>query len=172
MLVDVKTVLSRPIVPQLICVLWIFLALEQIIHSVMSHSSLEQSLTRPHRSSPQVEEAHASIHEIWHVPLFGDYVPQHIGEDIKQSMLHLKVVGILFAHKEQMSHVLIQTADGHQRLFRVGDTLPGGAVLKRITSDAVLIRSHGELERLSFSKQSLPFEPPAKPLGALHEDTY
>ena len=80
-------------------------------------------------------------------------------------MLDLKVVGIMFANTEGDSHVIIRTAGGHEQTFRVGDSLPGGVVIKRITPEGVLIGRNGALESLSLPKNALIFEPAAKPLG-------
>ena len=50
-------------------------------------------------------------------------------------------------------------------MFRVGDTIPGDAVIKRIMPDGVLLMREGVMESLSLPKNELIFEPPPKPMG-------
>ncbi len=99
------------------------------------------------------------------MPFFGNYVPKNLNTtDVKQSLLNLKVVGIMLAKPEKDSQVILHTAGGRDQTFRVGDTLPGGVIIKQITPDGVFVERKGELESLSFPKNELIFEAPAKPL--------
>ena len=98
-------------------------------------------------------------------PIFGVYLPGDLlGADIKRSMLDLKVVGIIVSSRPRESQVIVRAALGHEAAFRVGDTMPGGAVIKRITADGILVLRNGTLESLSLPKNDLIFEAPAKPL--------
>ncbi len=100
-----------------------------------------------------------------HMPFFGEHVPDNLHDaNVKQSMLDLHVVGILFAKNEQNSQVIIRAAGGREQIYGVGDSLPGGVVIKRITPEGVLVGQNGSLESLSFPKNELIFEPPVKPL--------
>ncbi|MCC5015734.1 MULTISPECIES: type II secretion system protein N [unclassified Legionella] len=97
--------------------------------------------------------------------LFGDYVPTNLADaDIKQSMLDAEVVGVMFATKEEESQVIIRAGGGGQKTYVVGDVLPGGAIIKRITEKGVVVLHKGVLESLSLPKNELIFEAPAKPL--------
>lgn len=79
-------------------------------------------------------------------------------------MLNLEVVGIILATKEEDSKVIIRASDGTEAVYYIGDTLPGGALIKRITEEGILVMRNGELESLSFPRNELIFEPPAKAL--------
>lgn len=102
----------------------------------------------------------------WLTPVFGDYVPQNIHDGIiKQSNLALTLVGILFSSDAQESQVIIRTTDGIDSVYQTGDTIPGGAVILRISAEGVLIKRHEGIERLiipvtplSFSLQPRLFE--------------
>ncbi len=97
--------------------------------------------------------------------LFGTYIPANLSEaDIKQSMLDLRVLGILFADKEEDSQVIISSAGGVEKYYLIGDSLPGGAVIKHITAESVVVLHNGTLESLSLPKNELIFNPPAQPL--------
>lgn len=96
---------------------------------------------------------------------FGEYIPSDMrASNIKKSMLNVKLVGIFYAANLDESEVLIESAGGDVRVYRLNHKIPGGAVLKSIMFDAVLVEREGELERLSLPKQELMFEPVAKPL--------
>lgn len=97
--------------------------------------------------------------------LFGDYVPANISEgDIKQSSLDVEVVGIMFATKENESQVILRISGGKEEFFVIDDNLPGGAIIKRISKEGVVVLHNGVLESLSLPKNELIFDEPAKPL--------
>jgi len=95
--------------------------------------------------------------------LFGVYVPNDLNS-VKKSMLDLILVGILYADKIEESQVILRSASGVEQNYKLGDTIPGDAVIKRITSGGVLVERNGILESLSLPKNELTFEPVAKPL--------
>ena len=166
MLVDVKAILSRPIVPKVLCFTLVFLLLWQVTASVGSFFSITRMPTVGSSINEIKAETKRNSTTAQNTPFFGDYVPNNLNDaDVKQSMLDLTVVGIMFSNDEKNSHVIIRTAGNGEKSFAVGDSLPGGAIIKRITPDGVLIRRNGALESLSLPKSSLTFEPPAKPLG-------
>ncbi len=94
------------------------------------------------------------------VSFFGDYVPSEVGAaGVKRSSLKLSVVGILFASEAAASHVMLELSDHTVKLFRVGDTVPGGAIIKRITPEGILLMHDGVMESLSLPKNELFFSP-------------
>ncbi len=114
---------------------------------------------------PPLKVQSQSNDKIIYSSLFGDYVPTDLNEaDIKQSMLNVELVGILFADKIEDSQVIIRDAGGEERNYRIGDSISGGAVIKRIMVDGILVEHNGSLERLNLPKQDLSFEPVARPL--------
>jgi general secretion pathway protein C len=160
--------------PQLICLVLAILLVWQVLSGVYSLFSLDKALLVSH---DQPRETQNNLQKRAKVvkaqPIFGDYVPKNINEaEVKQSMLDLKVVGIMFAKDSKRSHVIIQTSSGLEQTFRVGDSLPGGAVIKGITADGMLVMRNGSLESLSLPKTTLIFEPPAAPLGSSNEEGF
>ncbi len=94
------------------------------------------------------------------VHLFGEYIPDDVGASgVKRSALNISVVGILFDADEKQSHVMLELSEHQVKVFGVGDTLPGGAVIKRITPEGVLLQHQGVLESLSLPKNELRFSP-------------
>jgi len=97
--------------------------------------------------------------------LFGAYVPANLSDaEIKQSMLDVQVVGVMFSDKEKNSQVIIRSNNGEEKYYVVGDTLPGGAVIKHISGQGVVVLHNGSLESLSLPKNELIFDGPVKPL--------
>lgn len=112
-----------------------------------------------------VVEKQGSVESILQSSLFGVYVPNDLNEtSVKKSMLNVTLVGILFADNMHESQVIIGSANGEEKTYRLADTIPGDAVIKRITANGVLVERHGNLESLSLPKNALAFEPVAKPL--------
>lgn len=96
---------------------------------------------------------------------FGVYVPNDLNEDnVKKSMLDVTLVGILLADKVDDSQVIIRSHGGDEKTYKIGDAIPGGALIKRIMAGGVLVERNGALESLSLPKNDLTFEPVAEPL--------
>lgn len=102
---------------------------------------------------------------ILHSTLFGVYVPNGLNESsVQKSMLNVTIVGIMFSADEEHSQVIIRSAGGEEKTYKLGDSIPGGVIIKRITASGVLVEHDGNLESLSLPKNELLFEPVAKPL--------
>ncbi|WP_131781758.1 type II secretion system protein N [Legionella gresilensis] len=113
-------------------------------------------------NSKQIKITTNSI--IFTKPLFGDYIPVINEVDIKESTLDVEIVGIMFSPNSGDSQVIIKDTAGEERTYIAGDTLPGGAVVKRINENSVVVLYNGSLESLSLPKIELLFNKPAKPL--------
>ncbi len=161
---DLKAYLFRPVIAQGMCLFFIFLMIVQGISLTMQFwqsGKASASQSRPVQLGNSQETKQDAQKLTW--PLFGEYVPKQFGGmGIKQSKLDLEVVGILYSPRAEASQVIVRTSTGDEKLFNIGQTLPGNALIKGISPDAVLVLYHGELERLSLSKRSLTFEPPLK----------
>jgi general secretion pathway protein C len=150
---------------------WISVALVALFSAliIVEFTSLRFSSVRvPVTSEPTNIAAAAqqdSFESVLNASLFGIYVPTDLNENsVKKSMLNVTLVGILFADKMDDSQVIIRASNGEEKTYRVGDTIPGDAVVKRIMAGGVLVERHGALESLSLPKNELTFEPVAEPL--------
>ncbi|MFZ5514108.1 MAG: type II secretion system protein N [Pseudomonadota bacterium] len=54
---------------------------------------------------------------------------------------------------------LIAASGQPERVYRLGDSLPGGAILRSVQADHVLLERAGALERLALPKDALPSGP-------------
>jgi general secretion pathway protein C len=97
-------------------------------------------------------------------PLFGVYTPGLSDAEIKQSTLDLQIVGIMYSPDNQESQVIIRASGGSEQTYIIGDKLPGGAKIKRISKKGIVVLYNGSLESLSLPQNELLFDEPAKPL--------
>lgn len=111
------------------------------------------------------EKKEASFDSVLNANLFGVYVSGDLNEDnVKKSMLNVTLAGIMQADKNDESQVIIRSAGGDEKTYKIGDKIPGGAVIKRIMANGVLVERNGALESLGLPKNDLVFEPVPKPL--------
>lgn len=116
----------------------------------------------PRSAKPQEKEVQ-NVSFILKSSLFGIYVPNDLNH-IKKSMLNLTLSGILLGNSKEESQIIIRSAGGEENTFKMGDKLPGGAIIKKIMPAGVLVEHNGVLESLSLPESELRFEPVAKPL--------
>lgn len=166
--VIIKNVLSNTKTPQVLAaVLGLLLVLEWGL-GVREARQLDR-VTEP-RNPPHVNIAQPlkqpKQHKAAHVELFGMYTPDGIeGIGIEQSKLNAFILGILYSSNEQSSQVLLEVPGHENKVFSVGDTIPGGAVIKRITPEDIILMRGGVMERLSLPKKALDFAPLPQPMG-------
>lgn len=113
------------------------------------------------KKSQEVIDNHSAL---FSMPLFGAYTPGLSDAEIKQSTLDLEIVGIMYSPDKQESQVIIRAGGGGEQTYVIGDKLPGGAKIKRITKKGIVVLYNGSLESLSLPQNELLFDEPAKPL--------
>lgn len=91
----------------------------------------------------------------WH--LFGQSPESVSGKDsVAETQLQLKLLGIMFLSKNpENASGIIQADDGQQKKYRLGDELPGGAVLQAVEADRVLLKRGERQESLLLKKDSV-----------------
>lgn len=119
--------------------------------------------TSPTVVEPVTEEVITTKSSLFTRSLFGEYIPTS-ESNIKQSSLDVVLVGIMYSGDNGPSQVLIKGSDGEEHVYAIGDSLPGGAIIKKINKDSVIVLYKGVLERLLLPKEELHFEEPSKPL--------
>lgn len=71
------------------------------------------------------------------------------GFDAPETSLNLKMVG---RRAGEGGSAIIQTPDRKQGVYRVGDEIISGVVLKTVTPDYIVLSLNGRLERLTFER--------------------
>ncbi|OGV50033.1 MAG: hypothetical protein A3F46_06010 [Legionellales bacterium RIFCSPHIGHO2_12_FULL_42_9] len=158
---DLIAFLNRPLFPKLLCAFWgilLLLVLMQVKSTLWPAERQNLTILSTNQEEPNVQQSLA-------MPLFGHYaaVNPH-GGVMKQSTLDVTIIGIMYSSKASHSQVLIRLNNGEEHSYLVGDELPGGAIIKRIKADSVVILFQGTLEVLNLPKTKLQFDEPAKPL--------
>ncbi len=69
-----------------------------------------------------------------------------------ETTLKLVLNGVLAATDVQAARAIIRTPDGTEKPYRVGDLLPGNAILKEIYPDRVLLERNGRYETLPLPR--------------------
>lgn len=83
--------------------------------------------------------------------LFGEAEESELPvESIPKTSLHLMLRGALAGDGTIESSAIIQGSDGKNHFYRIGNTLPGGAILDQIYPQYVVIRYQGLLQTLAF----------------------
>lgn len=140
-----------------------FAFLWEIISAFFTNEQINRATNPPDIISTQAPIRADS--PLFTTALFGNYIPANLSEaEIKQSMLDVQVVGIMYSPQEKESLVTIRAAGGEEKTYGVGDELPGGAIIKRISEKGIVVLHNGALESLSLPNNELRFDPPAKPL--------
>jgi general secretion pathway protein C len=87
--------------------------------------------------------------------------------DAPETALNLKLKGILAFGSETASRALIADGSGKEKPYAVGDDVPGGAILKAIHADRVILERSGRFETLRLERNksggsaAASFTPPA-----------
>lgn len=69
-------------------------------------------------------------------------------ETAPDTKLNLKLRGVFASTNPQSSRAIIADAKGDEDSYKVGSTVPGGAILNEIYSDKVILETNGRLEVL------------------------
>ena len=158
---DLIAFLNRPLVPKLLCAFWGLMLLLLFMQAESTFWLTEPEAVKVLSANQEEPNVQQSLT----IPLFGKYAAINPdGGMLKQSILAVDIIGIMYSTKVSHSQVLIRLNDGEERNYGVGDELPGGAIIKRIKADSVVILYQGALEVLSLPKNTLKFDEPAKPL--------
>lgn len=85
-----------------------------------------------------------------------------IGTDAPETTLNLKLFG---RRAGSNGSAILETADRTQKVFRVGDEIMNGVILKAVNPDHIVLSQGGRIERLTFERENETFliEPSAKP---------
>lgn len=70
--------------------------------------------------------------------------------DAPETRLQLELQGVFLADDPDASSVIVAERNRDGRLYRIGDRLPGNAVLVEVLGDRIVLRRAGQLETLKF----------------------
>ena len=76
--------------------------------------------------------------------------PQDL-EDVPETQLNLKLKGTIAASVDQESMAIIAEGNGDEKVYEIGDAIPGGASIHAIRLDRVILERAGRLEELRLA---------------------
>jgi general secretion pathway protein C len=158
---DFKAILLKHFTPRVLCGVLGLLIVAELMFGLKTYFT-EEAIQIPARSVPNLALiVPIPREEILKMPLFGEFLPEDLaGVELKNSTLHLKLLGVLFSEDEQKSAVIIELSGGEQRIYHVGDTLPGGAVVQRINPDEIYVSRNGGVEYLFLPEKGINLNTP------------
>lgn len=98
----------------------------------------------------------------WH--LFGKYTAIKAAL-LPKTQLHLLLQGIFFTKDAQQSQAIIAEPGKPAKVYHQGQTISGGAIIKEILAEGVVLELGGELQWLPLKEFRLHFAP--QPTGNL-----
>lgn len=91
------------------------------------------------------------------VPLFGNpsiAADEAANKNLPATNLQLVLRGAVVESDEAISSAVIEEPSKPANSYKVGDTLPGNAVLQAVYADHVVLKRNGQLETLNFPAQN------------------
>jgi general secretion pathway protein C len=167
-LTDLEDKLLRPMTAHMVFVMVALLLSYELVSGAVRYFRINSELKKTplQSASSHTKVVKPSLMEKnLRIPIFGEYIPKALVDlDVKPSGLDLQLVGIVYSPDTKKSQAIISAPGSQSQTFSTGDLVPGGAKIKQITPDGVVLKREGELESLSLPKDELIFEPLPKPL--------
>lgn len=131
------------------------------------HFLVEQGLMEPNikpqpknnisQENKHKKEAKERSYNISSFKLFGDTqapVKKQVieTEKLPETSLKLRLTGVLAGRDNLQASALIEGPDRKTRSYRVDEDVPGGAILKQVYPDRVVLERSGRLENLVFEE--------------------
>jgi type II secretion system protein C len=127
----------------LMSVILLIMILQNIISTIYfflpQHNKVDTTFTNP--GNVQSKTSYAKISQ-WH--LFGVAAPSGLAV----TQLSIKLTGIVIDYRNNQTTAIIATPEGKEKIYHVGDSLPGGAIIYAISPREVIIQYMGRMERL------------------------
>jgi general secretion pathway protein C len=79
----------------------------------------------------------------------------HVPISAPETRLNLTLRGVLALNSQQEALAIIAQGAGEEESYKVGDSLPGGAVLYEIQTDRVILERAGRFETLTLPKEKM-----------------
>ncbi len=88
-----------------------------------------------------------------HTELFNHYISEPDSIKPVQSLLKIKILGILYSTTNKNSQVLINNSQKTQIIYKVGDELMPAINIAAIHSTSIVINNHGRLNTIKLPKE-------------------
>ena len=141
-----------PILARVFLVLWLAWLLAALTWSLLPQRASAPAMQPPSHASVSTHRVDAG--RVANQHLFGQYAPQTVSADAPDTTLALTLHGIVAGKHPQDSRALI-VVNGDEEPYAVGAQLPGGAQIRAIYPDRVMLDRDGRVEALRLPKADL-----------------
>lgn len=155
---------------------WIAWVLAGIFWLMSGHSAARlpspvQTVER--RTTPSIDVSRLASADLFGQPAVT--AAKGAASDAPDTSLQLRLTGVFVNNDPQFSSAIIAERNnpaGPAKVYRINDSLPGGATLAEVHEDRVLIRRNGSDEVLRFEKTSLLSPSDATPVAGNKENDW
>jgi general secretion pathway protein C len=125
------------------------------LNNQVSNTSNHLNNQNPLLNNKQNSGTKESYYNISSFKLFGDALaPKKVAavetEKLPETTLKLRLTGVLAGKNNIQAGALIEGPDSQTRSYRIDEEVPGGAILKQVYPDRVVLERTGRLENLIF----------------------
>jgi|GEM_PF-1495393 len=122
---------------------------------ILKPETLNTTLTQTKNTSTLTKNNAKAIHNIARFKLFGDANLKTakatiVEKNLPKTKLKLILTGVLVSPSNEGAGALILGPDKQTQHYKINDELPGGATLKQVFPDRVIVNRSGRLENLYF----------------------
>ncbi len=150
-----------PLLAMLLLIALLAQSLAQLTWQVLPSQPVQPiAMPRSVSHSPAEQAGSTDVSRIsqWH--LFGEIqkaAPKVVAQatEAPDTQLNLKLRGLLASSDPVAARAIIADGKGSEEAYKVGQKLPGNAVLREIYTDRVILEYRGRLEALRLPKDSL-----------------
>jgi len=127
------------------------------LENTSGQGTSQLSATKTDKRNNQSQQRAGSNVDIASLNLFGKEEVQAapVAVDAPETKLNLELQGVFNADVAENSTAIVAERNKSGELYRIGDRLPGNAILDSVFADHILIRRGAKLEKLLFSDSKI-----------------
>jgi len=139
---------------------WTFAQLTwRLIPSEQGNAVITSQIASPSSISVSNTKA-ASLEQVASLHLFGDTTAAVVDQveapvTAPETALNLTLKGLIAVDQQEQALAIIAQDRGDEQAYRVGDSVPGGAVIHEILADRVILQRGGRFETLTLPKDRM-----------------
>jgi len=140
-------------------IVWLLAGLTwQLVPAPQAGSAPAQNRGTQNVAQPPKQDYASSIvkHNLFGVaPANSAHLAQPV-TDAPDTQLNLELRGVLAYDPEASALAIISEGRGNEKVYAIGDELPGSATLQEVLADHVILKRNGRLEKLRLPEESTP----------------
>lgn len=153
-----------PLVAALLSILFLAHSLARLTWNVLPQPEVDTGAALVQYARPAVQREvreQALARKIYDYHLFGKYEPDKVVASaqpvvVPETRLNLKLRGVFASNDNNAARAIIADSRGEEDSYRIGSSVPGGAILNEIYPDRVILEHNGQLETLKLPTDDAP----------------